>query len=133
MKSAGIELKKFADTVREQCPFVAFAIISELNEEGQVHSIENPELSVFICSGYPPWLALRQILTVLSTFNPELLCDITLLNRVDSESRIRAVNGKCLFIRKGCENHYHQFARNARLDYRIMKALQRRMGLIEND
>jgi hypothetical protein len=88
---------------------------------------------VFICGGFSPWLALKQILTAISKVNPALLYDVTLLNRVDNETRIRAVNGRCLFIREGHENHFHQFVRYARLDYRIMKALQRKEGLIEND
>lgn len=133
MTSKKVDLKKIADTLQERCPFIIFAMLTGLDEEGRLKWLENPELSVFIGSDTGNWYALEQILPVVSETVPEAFCDVTLLNRVDAVTRFRATNGLCLFVQKGKEQQYYQFVQHASLDYRIMRAQQRRSGIIEND
>ncbi|MCX6267590.1 MAG: hypothetical protein NTW16_09570, partial [Bacteroidetes bacterium] len=133
MKSQKFELTKIADALREHCPFIVFATLPGIDEDGQVTCLEIMEVCVFIGSDTGIWDALEQILPAIAKVVKTDLCHVTFLNRVDVETRYRAVNGVCLFIREGKEHNYRQFARHAILDYRIMRAQQRRRGLIEND
>jgi hypothetical protein len=133
MKSKKVDLKSIADTLRERCPFIQFATLTGLDAEGRLKWLENLELSVFIGAEAGNWSALEQILPVISDAVPGAFCEVTLLNHVDAATRFRAVQGLCLFIREGGEQCYQQFARHASLDYRIMRAHQRRMGIMEND
>ena len=133
MKSKKVDLMKIADTLRERCPFIMFAMLSGLDEEGRLRWLQNLELAVFIGAETGTWYALEQILPIISMSVPEAFCEVTLLNRVDAATRYRAIHGLCIFIRDGKEQEYHRFAQNAHLDYRIMRAHQRRRGIIDND
>ena len=133
MQSKKVDLKKIADTLREQCPFIMFAMLTGLDEDGRLKWMQNPELSVFIGSDTGTWYALEQILPVVSATVPEAFCDVTLLNRVDATTRFRAIQGLCLFVQNGKEQNYRRFVEHASLDYRIMRAQQRRRGIIDND
>ena len=133
MKSQKIDLRKIAETLREQCPFILFAMLNGLDEEGRLKWLGNLELSVLVGSDTGTWSALEQIIPAISAAVPDVFCDVTLLNRVDAITRFRAVHGLCLFIREGGEQHYHKFVLHANLDYRIMRAHQRRNGIIENE
>ncbi|MEI7898180.1 MAG: hypothetical protein WCJ26_14160 [bacterium] len=133
MKSKNVDLKKIADSLRERCPFILFAMFTGLDENGELNRKENPELSVFIGPDTGNWHALEQILPVMSKMIPGEMCDVTLLNRVDAVTRFRAANGQCLFVQEGKEQQYTKFVKHASLDYRIMRAQYRRRGIIEND
>ena len=104
-----------------------------LDDEGRLKWLENLELSVFIDADAGTWHSLEKILPVMAITAPGTFCDVTLLNRVDAVTRFRAAHGLCLFIRQGQEQQYRLFVQHASLDYRIMRAQQRRRGIIEND
>ncbi|MCX6306272.1 MAG: hypothetical protein NT040_15010 [Bacteroidetes bacterium] len=133
MKSKKIDLRKVADALTEQCPFIMFAMISGLEKEGRVKWLGNLELSVFICSDTGTWHALEQVLPVITAVAPEAFWQVILLNRVDPLTRLRALQGLPLFIREGNEQHYQQFVHHTHLDYRILRAHQRKTGIIDND
>ena len=133
MKSKKVDVRKIADTLRERCPFIMFAMLTGLDDDGHVKWLTNIELSVFIGSDTGNWYALEQILPVMEASIPEAFCDVTLLNRVDPVTRYRAMQGCCLFVQEGREHHYRQFRQHASLDYRVMRAQQRRLGHIDND
>jgi hypothetical protein len=133
MKTKRVDLKKIADTLQERCPFIVFAMLTGLDDEGRLKWLEHPELSVYIGSDTGNWYALEQILPVITETVPQAFCDVTLLNRVDVATRYRAAHGLCLFIRKGQEQKFYQFKHHASLDYRILRAQQRRSGTLEND
>jgi hypothetical protein len=133
MHSKKVDVQKIADSLRERCPFIMFAMLTGLDDEGQVKWLENIELSVFIGYETGSWYALEQILPIMESSVPEAFCDVTLLNRVDAVTRFRATKGCCLFIQEGKEQQYEKFVRHASLDYKILRAHQRRKGIIEND
>jgi hypothetical protein len=133
MKSQKIDLQKIADALRERCPFVVFAMVTGLDEDGRTILREDPGLSVFIEDGTGTWDALKVILPVISAAVPVAHCDVTLLNRADAKTRFRAIHGLCLFVQEDYKEHYLHFVRHASLDYRIMRAQGRRMGIIDND
>ncbi|MDP1623908.1 MAG: hypothetical protein Q8M08_16410 [Bacteroidales bacterium] len=133
MKSKKVDVKLISDNLRERCPFILFALLTGLGDDGQAKLNEHLELSVFIGSGTATWHALEQILPVISTVVPEPCCDVTMLNRVDVLTRFRAVNGVCLFIREGREQYYRRFVQHVTLDYRVIRAQNRKLGIIEND
>jgi len=133
MKSIKIDVRMIAEQLRRRCPFIAFAMLAGPDEDGLWHNRGNLELSVFLRPGTGNWSALEQILPVMSEIVPASACDVTLLNRVDAATRLRAARGTCLFVREGKEQEYLRFVRNAELDYRIMRARGRRRGLIDND
>jgi hypothetical protein len=133
MKSQKIDLQKIADALRERCPFVVFAIVNGLDEHGRTSLCEDPELSVFIQAGTGTWRALERILPVIAATVPVAHCDVTLLNRADAKTRFRALHGLCLFVQEDYKEHYRHFVRHASLDYRIMRAQGRRIGIIDND
>jgi hypothetical protein len=133
MKSKKVDLKKISDTLQEKCPFIVFAMLTGLDEEGRLKWLENLELSVYLGSDIGNWYALEQILPVITETLPQAFCDVTLLNRVDAATRFRAAHGLCLFIRKGQEQQFYKFRHHASLDYRVMRAQQRRCGTIDND
>jgi hypothetical protein len=133
MKSKKVDLKKIADALRAQCPFIMFAMLTGLDDKGRLKWLENLELSVFIGTDTGTWYALERILPVITAAVPEAFCEVTLLNRVDAATRFRVIHSVCLYIQEGKEQQYNQFVRHATLDYRILRAQQRRRGIIEND
>ena len=133
MKSLKFNLTTITERLRDRCPFILFALITGLDEEGWLHPAENLELSVYIGSGTGTWHALEKILPVVSAMIPETFCDVTLLNHVDATTRFRAIHGVCLFIREDKEQNYSHFVQHATLDYQIMRARGRRLGIIDND
>ncbi len=133
MQSTNIDLNKISEVLRDQCPFIVFATICGLDETGRQNWHEKPELSVFIREDKGTWSALEQILRSLTGIIPDSSCDLTLLNKVDPATRFRAANGFCLFVQDGKYQHYRQFVQHASLDYRIMRARQRVMGIVDND
>jgi hypothetical protein len=133
MTSKKIDLKKISEVLREQCPFIVFATISCLEETGRPGRGEKPELNVFILEEKGTWSALEQILQSITPIIPDSSFDLTLLNRVDPATRLRAANGFCLYVLDGKEQYYRQFVRQASLDYRLMRARQRVRGLVDND
>ena len=133
MKSKKVDVRKIAETLQERCPFIVFAMFTGLDDEGRLKWLENLELSVFLDSGIGNWCSLEKILPVMAAVTPGTFCDVTLLNRVDAVTRFRAAHGLCLFIRHGYEQQYRQFVQHASLDFRVMRAQQRRRGIIEND
>ncbi len=133
MTSKNIDLKKIAEVLREQCPFIVFATISGMDETWRPGQGEKPELNVFILEDKGTWSALEQILHSIAPIIPDSSFDLTLLNRVDPATRLRAANGFCLFVLDGKEQYYRQFVRQASLDYRIMCARQRVRGFVDND
>ncbi len=133
MKTPKIDFKKISGMLRERCPFIHFAMLSGFDEEGQPVCQENRVLYAFIAVDTGSWKALEQILQVVAATLPDGFCEVTLLNRVDAAIRFRAIHGICLFVQEDKMQHYRQFVQRANLDYRIMRALGRRMGSIEND
>jgi len=132
MKTCEFNLKKIADTLHEQCPFILFATMNGLDEAGRPGWLKNPEVSVFVTPGTGLWLALEKILPLLAGAAPGVFIDVTLLNRVDAVTRYRATQGVALFIREGSQETYANFVRQAGLDHRILRARGRRLGLIDN-
>lgn len=133
MKQKLVDLKRVADSLQEQCPFITFAIISGIDEEGRFNSLENVELSVLLDANTGFFYALEKILPVMTVLVPEAFCEVTLLNRVDIKTRFQASNSRCLFIRNGKEHTYRKFVQRACLDYRILRAQYRLNGTIHND
>ncbi len=129
MKPKLVDLKKVALLLQAQCPFITFAVISGIDEEGRVTLLENVELSVLIETNTGFFYALEKILPVMSELIPEAFCEVTLLNRADVITRYNASNSRCLFIRNGNEQTYRKFVQQTRLDYRILKAHCRRKGI----
>ncbi len=131
MKPKLVDLKRVAHLLQEQCPFIIFAIISGIDEEGRLNLIDNVELFVLLETSIGIFFALEKILPVMTVLVPEALCDVTLLNKVDVITRFHASNSRCLFIGNGKEQSYRQFVQRARLDYRIFKAQYRLNGSVD--
>jgi hypothetical protein len=122
MNSKLVDLKRVADSLREECPFIQFAIVSGIDEEGRPDLLNNVELSVLLDNNTGFCYALEKILPVITDVVPTNLCEVVLLNKVDLKTRFKASNARCLFIQKGMEQTYRAFVQQARLDFRIMKA-----------
>jgi len=133
MKSKKVDLKRISDALTERCPFIMFAMLTGIDQEGRQKWFGNLELSVFVGSDIGTWYALEKILPVITSTVPEFFWNVTLLNRADAFTRYRAVQGLCLFIREGREQQFQQFTKHAHLDYRILRAHLRKRGFIEND
>jgi hypothetical protein len=133
MKPKLVDLKGVADSLREQCPFIMFATINGIDEEGRLSLLANVELSVLLDRSTGFFYALEKILPVMTVLVPEAFCEVTLLNRVDVKTRFEASNSRCLFIRNGKEQTYREFVQQARLDYRILRARYRLNGILNND
>jgi hypothetical protein len=129
MKPKLVDVKKVAQLLQAQCPFIAFAVINGIDAEGHVSLLENVELSVLLEKNTGFFYALEKILPAMTVFIPEAFCEVTLLNRVDVITRYKASNSQCLFIRNGNEQTYRKFIQQSRLDYRILKAQCRRKGI----
>jgi hypothetical protein len=128
-----VDLKRVADALREECPFIQFAIVSGIDEEGRPDLLNNVELSVLLDQNTGFCYALEKILPVITDLIPTNLCEVVLLNRVDLKTRFKASNSRCLFIQQGMEQTYRAFIQQARLDFRIMKAKGRLNGVIYSD
>lgn len=132
MKSRKINLPVIAELLRDRCPFIIFALLTGHGEDGLPGKPAHFELSVYIDPGTGALQALEQILPVMEAALPGLSYDMILLNRVDATTRFRAARGECLFIRENDEQSYRQFVKHAILEYRIMRARGRRLGIIDN-
>jgi hypothetical protein len=133
MKSKIIDQRTIAESLQQRCPFITFAFIRGLDPEGRRNSMENLELSVHLEGQTGFFYALEKIIPVMEELVPKTCCEITLLNNVDAQTRYKASNAPCLFIRKGNEEIYHKFVDRASLDYRILRAQFRRKGIFQLD
>ena len=129
MKPKKVDLQRIAESLQMHCPFITFAMISGLDDEGWLKPLENVELSVLIDTDTGFFYALEKILPVMTCLVPDAFCEVTLLNRVDVKTRFMASNSRCLFIRTGQEISYENFVQKACLDYRIMSAQCRIKGI----
>lgn len=132
MKPGKFDLGNVADALQERCPFILFAMINGLDDHGQPGWLKNPEVSVFIDPATSCWQALEKILPVMAVASPGVFFEVTMLNRVDVETRFRATQGVCLFVRQDMLGNYTNFIRQAGLDHRIMRARGRKSGIIDN-
>jgi hypothetical protein len=108
-------------------------MVNGLDGKGRPGWLQNPELSVYITPCTGTWNALEKILPVIAVAAPGVFFDVILLNHVDAATRFRATQGICLFIKEEMQESYRDFARQANLDLRIMRARGRRTGVIDNE
>ena len=130
MKTTWIDVGTIAEKLQESCPFITFALIRGLDPNGFLILPEKIELSVFVNAGIGTWPAIEKILPVISVVAPDIYCEVVLLNRADPATRTSAIHDQCLFIQKGQEHVFHEFGQRSSLDYRILRAHQRRRGLV---
>jgi hypothetical protein len=129
MKSTRIDLDAVSVLLQERCPFITFALLGGPDKDGCMAAGEKLELSVFLDGGIGTWTAIEKILPVMTVIVPGVFCEVTLLNNVDPATRYRAMQEICLFIQKGQEPVFNEFGKRSSLDYRIMRAHQRRTGM----
>ncbi len=133
MKVRLVDLKRVADSLQVQCPFITFAMIEGIDEKGQHISPGNLELFVMLENNTGFFLALEKILQAMAIMVPGELCEVTILNRVDVTTCFKASNARCLFVRCEKEQIFRQFLQRACLDYRILKAQHRLNSVRRND
>ncbi|MFZ4521229.1 MAG: hypothetical protein ACOYNC_05960 [Bacteroidales bacterium] len=133
MNAKMVKLAHVANLLCKDCPFVLFAWFSILENNDRKNGQSNLNLSVYISADAGFLVSIERIFRVFKASFPDSACDVTLLNHADAATRYKAVHGACMFSRAGCASEYRQFVRQAHLDYRILRAHQRRRGLIEND
>jgi hypothetical protein len=133
MKPLQQKIKSLSDTLQEHCPFILFAMLSSQEGRENTKCVGRIELSVYIDPTTTSWLALEKILAVFNTFFPLSGFEVTLLNRVDAQTRYRSVHDPSLFIRAGMDQHHHRFVHRALLDYRLSRAHARKNGIIDNE
>ena len=129
MKSKRIDLKIMSDILQEKCPFISFALLGGPDKNGCLCAGEKLGLSVFVEPGTGTWTAIERILPVMTLAAPGVFCEVTLLNNVDPLTRYRAMQDICLFVQEGQEQAFGEFGQRSSLDYRIMRAQQRRNGV----
>ena len=130
MKSKKIDLKKVAEELQRECPFIAFAYVGGIGENEQLIPLENLDLAVFVEKNTGISSALQKILPAMTNLVPDAFCEVILLNRADPVTRFRASKNRVLFVRDGQDQARQQFNQRASLDYRILRAQNRRRGLI---
>ena len=128
-----LDLKRIAEILKEQCPFIIFAFLKGMDKERMLQSTENLELCVYVDTDTGTCYALEKILAVMTMAAPEVFCEVILLNFADRYTRFQALQDHCLFVRVEHENHYLKFLYHTTLDYRIMRAQERRRGISRND
>ena len=133
MRSKRIDLQVVSETLQEKCPFITFALLGGTDKHGFLCDGEKIELSVFVIPGTVTWDAIENILRAMTPAVPGIFCEVTLLNHVDPGTRHHAMQDTCLFIQKGMEKVFYDFSQRSSLDYRIMRAQQRRNGLNGQD
>ena len=60
-------------------------------------------------------------------------CEVVVLNQADPASRFHALSDLTLFILRGREDVFREFAGNSRLDYSVKCAHSRRNGMKKNN
>jgi len=133
MKVSLVDVKRVADSLQAQCPFITFAMIDGIDEQGQHILPGNLELFVMLENNTGLFLALEKILQAMAMMVPGVLCDVTILNRVDVTTCFKASNARCLFVRYEKEQMFRQFVQRACLDYRILNARRRLNSARRND
>ena len=133
MQPKRIDMKRVSELLQQRCPFILFAFFAGMDEDGKMKYPENLDLSVYTGSDTQSWSAIEKILPVMTLVSPEVFCEVTILNLAGTGTRFYALTGHCLFIKKGQEYFYREFDRKTNLDYRILRAHERRRGIVCND
>lgn len=123
-----VDFNNLALSLQDHCPFILFAMLTGFDAEKEAPVEKNLELSVFLEPGTGFVMALEKILLVAARAAPDFFCEITILNRIDADSRFRAAGGTRLFIRAGKEDLFKMFVTNASFDYRLKRAHMRLQG-----